>query len=153
MALESRHWTPWKGLIPRPLRKMSRVTMTKGLTSLWQSLCVSAQTNNVWEQRVLLIQGTKLWECLVDWGVFLHARTHPLLSCFKVWIPPFWVFPTRPPHCSRNTGLPKQWAPMGLVALTTIIKMYFAPASFDTLDENYTCPISTNLLFFPCIGE
>lgn len=60
------------------LRKTSSAT-TRGYhrTSLWQSLRVSAQTNNLWGQRMPLISRYKQspGECLVDRGVvFRHTR-------------------------------------------------------------------------------
>ena len=70
------------------LRKTSSATRGRHKTSLWQSLCVSAQTNNLWGQRMPLISRYKQspGECLVDGGVvFRHTRDSASAFLFQVW--------------------------------------------------------------------
>lgn len=132
-------------------RKTSSAT-TRGRhkTSLWQSLCVSAQTNNLWGQRMLLISRYKRsrGECLVDGGrVFRHSG---LTLCF--------------PLSSLDPALQGFSITGCLCAAKMLLRQHNASSGFD---NNYQNGISTsqlwhsggtlwiflnaNLLCFPCM--
>lgn len=145
---------PFKGLHSLSPKKNVRCNNDKGTpnTSLWQSLCISAQRNTVWGQRILLISRDEQSSERV-WRTGESSYTQGLTLCFSLaqaeFHSPGFSLMGRLKAAEPVAG--ETAPPMGHAAWTWIIKMYFSPASFDTLDENYKSPTRMDLLCFPCI--